>query len=68
VNGCVLAGGALLLTVAMDVSMVVGVGEGLRAAYVGAKIAGHVALDVGEHALAHAGKDAVEHRCGLAQP
>lgn len=29
--------------------------------YVGAKVAGHVAVDVGEHALAHAGEDAVEH-------
>ncbi|HEV8190475.1 MAG TPA: hypothetical protein VGP82_03180 [Ktedonobacterales bacterium] len=45
--------------------MVVGVGEGARAAYVGAKIAGHVAVDVAEHVgedeLAHVGEDALEH-------
>ena len=57
----IMAGADLLINVAMDVSMVVGVGEGLRAAYVGAKIAGHVAMDVGEHALAHEGEDAVAH-------
>jgi RHS repeat-associated protein len=61
----ILAGGDLLLNVAMDVSMVVGVGEGARAAYVGAKIAGHVAMDVAEHVgedeLAHVGEDVLEH-------
>jgi RHS repeat-associated protein len=56
----VLAGADLLINVAMDVSMVVGVGEGLRAAYVGAKIAGHIALDVGAHAAEHAGEHALE--------
>lgn len=57
----VMAGADLLLNVVMDVSMVVGVGEGLRAAYVGAKVAGHVAVEVGEHVAEHAGEDAVEH-------
>ena len=52
-----MAGGDLLLNVAMDVSMVVGGGEGLKAAYVGMKVAGHLVED----AAVHAGEDAVEH-------
>jgi hypothetical protein len=36
----VLAGGDLLLNVAMDASMLIGVGERLKAAYVGMKVAG----------------------------
>jgi RHS repeat-associated protein len=57
----VLAGGDLLLNVAMDASMLVGVGEGLRLAVAGAKVAAHLGEDVGMHALEHAGEDALEH-------
>ncbi len=64
-----LAGGDLAFNVVMDVTMVIGVGEGLRAAYVGARIAAdvaeHVAADLAEHAaedaVEHAAEDAVEH-------
>jgi RHS repeat-associated protein len=56
-----LAAGDLLMNAAMDASMLVGVGEGLRVVVAGAKIAGHVAEDVGMHAVEHAGVDAVEH-------
>jgi hypothetical protein len=75
----VFAAGDLIMNVAMDASMVVGVGEGLRAAYVGVKVVEevgeHVAEDVGEHIAEdvgeHAGEDAGEHAaeegasCGL---
>jgi RHS repeat-associated protein len=57
----VLAAGDLVLNVTMDVTSVIGVGEGLRAADVGAHIAEHVAADVGVHALEHAGEDATAH-------
>ncbi len=64
-----LAGGDLAFNVVMDVTLVIGVGEGLRAAYVGARIAAdvaeHVAADLAEHAaedaVEHAAEDAVEH-------
>jgi RHS repeat-associated protein len=57
----IMAGADLILNVTMDVTMVIGVGEGLRAAYVGAHIVEQVAEDVGAHALEHAGEDAVAH-------
>jgi RHS repeat-associated protein len=57
----IMAGADLLINATMDVTMVIGVGEGLRAAYVGAHIVEHVAEDVGAHALEHAGEDAVAH-------
>jgi RHS repeat-associated protein len=60
-----MAGGDLALNVVMDVTTVVGVGEGLRAAYMGAKIAAHVAEHVAEeagaHVIEHATEDAVAH-------
>jgi hypothetical protein len=59
------ASGDLALNVFMDVTMVIGVGEGLRAAYVGARIAAdvaeHVAADMAEHAAEDAVEHAVEH-------
>ena len=57
------AGADLIFNVAMDVTMVIGVGEGLRAFYLGGKIAEHV----GEEALERGGEDALEHMagCGL---
>ena len=57
----------LLFNVAMDVTMVIGVGEGVRAFYMGGKIAADVAEHVGEEALEHVGEDALEHgaACGL---
>jgi RHS repeat-associated protein len=51
------AGGDLLLNVAMDVTSVAGIGEGLKGAYLGAKAAAHAAED-GVHALEHAGRTA----------
>jgi RHS repeat-associated protein len=69
----VLAGGDLVLNVVMDATMVIGVGEGMRTAYMGLKIAAHVGEDVAvhvgedaaahaaEHAAEHAGEDAAEH-------
>src|SRR5579884_1542773 len=65
--------GDLALTVAMDVSMVVGVGEAARGAYVAAKVATkvgeevvthvgeHVAEDMTAHASEHVAEGAVEH-------
>jgi RHS repeat-associated protein len=61
----VLAGGDLALNVVMDVTMVIGVGEGMRTAYMGLKVAAHVgedvAVHVGEDAAAHAAEHAAEH-------
>ncbi len=61
----ILAIGDIALNVAMDVSMVVGVGEGARAMYLGAKVAEevteHALVDVGEHAAEYAAEDAAEH-------
>lgn len=56
-----LAIGDLALNVAMDVSTVVGVGEGARAAYLGAKLAAHAAEDVGEHVAEHVAEDTATH-------
>jgi RHS repeat-associated protein len=59
-----LAIGDIALNVAMDAQMVMGTGEGERAAYMGVKVAEevgeHVAEDVGAHALEDAGEHAAE--------
>src|SRR5579863_6905220 len=56
-----LAGADLLMNVAMDVSMVVGIGEGIRAAYVGLKMGAELALHAGEDILTHEAENAIEH-------
>ena len=57
----VLAVGDLALNVAMDVSMVAGVGEGARAAYVAGKVVAKVAVEVAGKMAAHAVADVAEH-------
>jgi RHS repeat-associated protein len=60
----IMAIGDIALNVAMDASMVVGLGEGARAAYMGVKVAAkigeHALLDAGEHAAEHVGEHLVE--------
>ena len=57
----VLAVGAIALNVTMDVFMVVGLGEGLKAADVGVKAAAHIGEEVGAHIVEQAGEDAATH-------